>query len=63
MSEQQRKYALFGGLFGLLYLLGGSVLPDFLMGALLGLGILCFVLALMPGKARKRIRKWKRRGK
>ena len=63
MSEQQRKYAMLGGFFGLLYLVGGSILPDFLMGVLLGLGILFFVLALLPGKAQKRMRKWKRRGK
>lgn len=63
MSTQQRKYAMFGGLFGFLYLLGGSVLPDFLMGVLLGVGILCFVLALLPEKTTKKVRKWKRRGK
>lgn len=63
MSEQQRKYALFGSLFGVLYLLGGNVIPDLLAGAVLGLGILFFALALLPGKTRKKVRKWKRRGK
>ena len=62
MSERQRKFALFGGLFGLIYLFSGF-LPDILQGALLGLGILCFVLALLPEKPTKKIRKWKHRGK
>lgn len=61
MSDRQRKYAMLGGLFGLIYLLGG-VLPDILQGALLGLGILFFVLALLPEKTTRKLRKWKRRG-
>lgn len=61
MNERQRKYAMLGGLFGLIYLLGG-VLPDILQGALLGLGILFFVLALLPEKTTRKLRKWKRRG-
>lgn len=61
VNERQRKYAMLGGLFGLIYLLGG-VLPDILQGALLGLGILFFVLALLPEKTTRKLRKWKRRG-
>ena len=61
MSERQRKFAMLGGLFGLLYLLSG-VLPDLLQGALLGFGVLFFVLALLPEKTAKKLRKWKRRG-
>lgn len=61
MSERQRKFAMLGGLFGLIYLLSG-VLPDLLQGALLGLGIVFFVLSLLPEKTTRKIRKWKRRG-
>lgn len=61
VSERQRKFAMLGGLFGLLYLFAG-VLPDILQGALLGLGILFFVLALLPEKTARKMRKWKRRG-
>lgn len=61
VSERQRKFALLGGLFGLIYLFSG-VLPDLLQGALLGLGVLFFVLALLPEKTTKKVRKWKRRG-
>lgn len=61
VSERQRKFALLGGLFGLIYLFSG-VLPDLLQGALLGLGVLFFVLALLPEKTTRKIRKWKRRG-
>lgn len=61
VSERQRKFAMLGGLFGLIYLFSG-VLPDLLQGALLGLGVLFFVLALLPEKTTKKVRKWKRRG-
>ena len=61
MSERQRKFAMLGGLFGLLYLLSG-VLPDLLQGALLGAGIMFFVLSLLPEKTTRKMRKWKRRG-
>ena len=61
VSERQRKFAMLGGLFGLIYLFSG-VLPDLLQGALLGLGVLFFVLALLPEKITKKVRKWKRRG-
>lgn len=61
VSERQRKFAMLGGLFGLIYLLSG-VLPDLLQGALLGLGIVFFVLSLLPEKTTRKIRKWKRRG-
>lgn len=61
VSERQRKFAMLGGLFGLIYLFSG-VLPDLLQGALLGFGVLFFVLALLPEKTAKKLRKWKRRG-
>ena len=65
MNERKRKYALLGGLFGAAYLLTNRVLPDIpelLLGAVLGVGIVFFVLALLPEKNVKKVRKWKRRG-
>ena len=65
LNERKRKYAMAGGLFGLLYLLANRLLPgvpDVLMGAVLVLGILFFILALAPEKTRRKVRKWKRRG-
>jgi len=65
MSEKQRKFAMLGGLLGAVYLMARHLLPslpDILMGVILGLGILFFIMALLPEKSRKKIRKWKRRG-
>jgi len=65
MNEKQRKFAMLGGTFGVIYLMARNLLPslpDVLMGVILGLGILFFVMALLPEKTRKKIRKWKRRG-
>lgn len=65
MSRRQRTFALLGGLFGLLYLAANGLLPgvpEILMGAVLGLGCLCFIAALLPEKTARKIRKWKRRG-
>lgn len=63
MGEKKRKYALLGGLCGLAYLLSAGILPDYFQGIILGVGIVCFILALTPEKRTKKIRKWKRRGK
>ena len=65
MNERKRKYAMLGGLFGAVYLAANNLLPgvpDLLMGIVLGVGILFFVLALLPEKTSRKVRKWKRRG-
>lgn len=65
MSERKRKFAMLGGLCGAVYLLANRLLPslpEVLMGAALGLGIVFFILSLLPEKAAKKVRKWKRRG-
>lgn len=65
VSERKRGYAMAGGLFGAAYLAANNLLPgvpEVLMGAVLGLGVLFFVLALLPEKTTRKLRKWKRRG-
>ncbi len=65
MNGRKQKYALLGGLLGAVYLAANNLLPgvpDFLMGVVLGLGIVFFILALLPEKTARRGRKWKRRG-
>lgn len=65
MNERKRKYAMLGGLFGAAYLLSNRLLPgipELLLGAVLGVGIVFFVLALLPEKTVRKVRKWKRRG-
>ena len=60
-----RWFALVGGLFGLVYLILNNQLPsfpDFLLGLLLGLGMVFLLLGLLPGEGWRRLRKWKRRG-
>lgn len=66
MSERQRKYAMAGGLCGAAYLAENRLLPglpDILLGTALGLGVVFLVLSLLPEKAAKTVRKWKRRGR
>lgn len=66
MSERTRKFAMVGGLCGAAYLLANRLLPslpEVLMGAVLGLGIVFFVVAMVPEKSSKKAWKWKRRGK
>ena len=66
MNERKRKYAMLGGLLGVSYLVVNNLLPgvpDFLMGVVLGLAVVFFVLALLPEKAARKVRKWKRSGK
>lgn len=63
MSGRQRKCAMLGGLWGLAYLFVQGILPDFVLGAVLGVALIFFMAALLPDKTAKRIRKWKRRGK
>lgn len=65
MNERKRKFAMLGGLSGAIYLLANRVLPgvpELLLGVMLGLGIVFFVLALLPEKVARKVRKWKRRG-
>lgn len=54
---------MLGGLWGLAYLFSQSALPDFIQGGVLGVAIIFFMAALLPDKAAKKARKWKRRGK
>ena len=65
MNERKRKCAMIGGLCGAVYLLANRLLPslpEVLMGAVLGLGIVFFVAAMVPEKSSKKAWKWKRRG-
>lgn len=65
MSRRQRTFALLGGLSGVIYLATNGLLPgvsEILMGAVLGLGVLFFIAALLPEKTARKMRKWKRRG-
>lgn len=65
MNERKRKFAMVGGLCGAVYLVANRLfpsLPEVLMGAVLGLGIVFFVAAMVPEKSAKKVRKWKRRG-
>lgn len=65
MTKRQRGFALLGGLLGAVYLTVNRLLPgvpELLLGAVLGLGLVCMVMALLPEKTGKKVRKWKRRG-
>lgn len=65
MNERKQRFALLGGLFGAVYLAANHLLPslpDMLMGAVLGLGLVFLVLSLLPEETLRRLRKWKRRG-
>ena len=65
MSERKQKFAMLGGLCGAVYLVANRLLPslpEVLMGAVLGLGIVFFVAAMVPEKPAKKAWKWKRRG-
>ena len=67
MNEKQtrRLLALCGGMCGAAYLAMEGILPnasDFLMGALLGLGLTLIILALLPATARQKLKRWKGRG-
>ena len=65
MNERKRKFAMVGGLCGAVYLVAKRLLPslpEVLMGAVLGLGIVFFIAAMVPEKSAKKLRKWKRRG-
>lgn len=64
-TTAQRRFALVGGLFGAIYLILNNQLPsfpEFLLGLLLGLGLVFLVLGLLPEERWRRLRKWKRRG-
>ena len=63
--EKQRRLAAIGGLCGAAYLtlnrLWPSV-PEFLLGLLLGLGLVCLLAGLLPEENWRKLRKCKRRG-
>ena len=64
-TAAQRRFALAGGLLSAVYLALNDFLPafpDFLLGLLLGLGMVFLLLGLLPGEGWRRPRKWKRRG-
>ena len=64
-TAAQRRFALAGGLLSAVYLARNNLLPgfpDFLLGLLLGLGLVFLFLGLLPGEGWQRLRKWKRRG-
>lgn len=64
-TTAQRRFALVGGLFGLVYLILNGLLPSFpelLLGLLLGLGLVFLVLGLLPEERWRKLRKWKHRG-
>ena len=67
MNEKKRKFAMAGGLCGVLYLLGQQVdwpgAVDFLLGLVLGIGVLCLILSLLPEETLEKLREWKNRGK
>lgn len=61
----QKRFAIAGGLFGAVYLaLNNSMptFPEFLLGLLLGLGVVSLALGLLPEENWRRLRKWKRHG-
>lgn len=61
----RRKLAAAGGLLGAAYLTVNRLLPtipEFLLGLLLGLGIVFMVTGLLPEENWRKLRKWKHRG-
>lgn len=67
MNERKRKFAMAGGVCGVIYLLGQMEerpgVLEFLLGLVLGVGIVCLILSLLPEETLEKLRKWKRRGK
>lgn len=64
-NERRTWLAAAGGICGAAYLAANQLvpsIPDILMGLLLGLGAVLMMIGLLPEEARKRLRKWKRRG-
>lgn len=64
MNSLKKKFAVAGGLLGLLYLAANNVLPgipDFLMGFVLGIAMVFLLASLLPDAAMVRIRSWKRK--
>ncbi len=59
-TAAQRRFALAGGLLGAAYLALNDLLPafpDFLLGLLLGLGMVFLLLGLLPGEGWQRLTK------
>jgi len=64
-TDRKRTFAVLGALSGALYFMtsGLSVsLPEFLLGALLGLAMVLLALSLLPEETLQKLRKWKCRG-
>lgn len=64
-NERRTWLAAAGGICGAAYLAANQLvpsIPDILMGLLLGLGAVLMMIGLLPEEARKRLRKWQRRG-
>ena len=61
MNSLKKKFAAAGGLLGLLYLAANNLLPDFLMGFVLGIAMVFLLASLLPDTAMVRIRDWKRK--
>ena len=63
--SKQRRLAAVGCLFGAAYLVlnrTAPTVPEFLLGLLLGLALVCLVTGLLPAEGWRKLRKWKRRG-
>ena len=63
--EKQKWLALLGTLCGAAYLTFNRLwptLPEFLLGLLLGVALVCLVAGLLPAENWRKLRKWKRRG-
>ena len=61
----KRWFAAVGGLCGAAYLVSNRLLPalpEFLLGLLLGVGIVFMIVGLLPEENWRKLRKWKRRG-
>ena len=60
MNKRQRKFAVCGGLCGVIYLINLFYpLPDFLRCFAIGFAFGLLILALLPDEVRRRLRKWK----
>ena len=64
-NGKQKRLAALGSLFGAAYLLLNNVMPsmpEFLLGLLLGVAMVCMIAGLLPEENWQKLRKWKRRG-
>lgn len=64
MNSTRKRFALLGALLGALYLIANNTLPgipDFLMGAVLGIAMASLVISLLPEEVVVKMRNWKRK--